>query len=236
MLYALAGAVASSVIGVYLVAVIAAAGLLEVRARSVARSSPDVPHPGWFAALPGAVATGGLGALVWVALKVGMLSYGGGFVIVPLMQHDAVEVHQWMTAGQFLNAVALGQVTPGPVVLTIAAVGYAAGGLAAGVLAAVVAFAPSFVFVMTGGPHFDRLRRSHAVQSFLTGAGAAALGGIAGAAVPLAGSLSEPWQLALLAAAGVWLLVLRRGVVSCLVAAGVTGALATALIPSLPLG
>ncbi len=77
-------------------------------------------------------AVGGLGALAWVALKVGALSYGGGFVIVPLMQHDAVTTYHWMTGAQFLNAVALGQVTPGPVVQTVAVVGYAAGGVGGG--------------------------------------------------------------------------------------------------------
>ena len=83
-----------------------------------------------------AVAVGGIGALVWVALKVGALSYGGGFVIVPLMQHDAVSTYHWMTNAQFLNAVALGQITPGPVVQTVAVVGYAAGGLGGGLIAA----------------------------------------------------------------------------------------------------
>ena len=58
----------------------------------------------------------------------GALSFGGGFVIIPLMQHDAVSAYHWMTSGQFLNAVALGQVTPGAVVLTVSVVGYAAWG------------------------------------------------------------------------------------------------------------
>src|SRR6185369_663217 len=79
-----------------------------------------------------AVAAAGSGALLsvaWVALKVGALSYGGGFVIVPLMQSDAVNHYHWMSNAQFLNAVALGQLTPGPVVLTVAVVGYAAAGI-----------------------------------------------------------------------------------------------------------
>ena len=63
--------------------------------------------------LAAGAATGGLGALAWTAFKVGALSYGGGFVIIPLMQSDAVERFGWMTDGEFLNAVALGQVTPG---------------------------------------------------------------------------------------------------------------------------
>ena len=79
-----------------------------------------------------------------MALKVGALSYGGGFVIIPLMQGDAVQRYHWMTGQQFLDAVALGQVTPGPVVQTVAVVGYAAAGLGGGLLAAAVAFAPSF--------------------------------------------------------------------------------------------
>ena len=109
-----------------------------------------------------ASARGGLLALVWVAFKVGALSYGGGFVIIPLMQADAVDRYHWMTGGQFLNAVALGQVTPGPVVQTVPSVGYAAAGVGGGLLAALVAFAPSFAFVLLGAGHFDRLRTTTA--------------------------------------------------------------------------
>jgi len=112
------------------------------------------------------------------------------------MQHDAVHTYHWMSSAQFLDAVALGQITPGPVVQTVAVVGYAAAGLGGGLLAALVAFAPSFVFVIAGGPHFDRLRRNARAQAFLSGAGAAAIGAIAGVALPLALALSQLWQLA----------------------------------------
>ena len=107
-----------------------------------------------------AASSGGVLALVWVAFKVGALSYGGGFVIIPLMQHDAVQHYHWMTDSQFLGAVALGQITPGPVVQTVAVVGYAAAGIGGGVLAAAIAFSPSFVFVLAGGRHFQALRRN----------------------------------------------------------------------------
>ncbi|HWG65283.1 MAG TPA: chromate efflux transporter, partial [Streptosporangiaceae bacterium] len=165
----------------------------------------------------GATAAGGLLALAWVAFKVGALSYGGGFVIIPLMQHDAVHTYHWMTAGQFLGAVALGQVTPGPVVQTVAVVGYAAAGLGGGLLAALVAFTPSFAFVLGGGRYFDRLRANARVQAFLTGAAPASIGAIAGAAIPLATSLAHLWQLGVLAIAAAWLLGLRRGVVSTVI-------------------
>jgi chromate transporter len=134
-----------------------------------------------------------------------------------------------MTPGQFLDAVALGQVTPGPVVHTVAVVGYAAAGVGGAMLAAVVAFAPSFAFVLALGPRFDRLRASQRAQSFLTGAGACAIGAIAGASVPLGLALSEWWQLAVLLAAGAWLLALRRSVIVCLIGAGVAGAIVAAL-------
>ena len=117
---------------------------------------------GWPLLAAAAAASGGLLALAWTAFKVGALSYGGGFVIIPLMQHDAVETYHWMTDAQFLNAVALGQVTPGPVVHTVAVVGYAAAGIGGGLLAAAVAFAPSFSFILIGADRFDRLRANHA--------------------------------------------------------------------------
>jgi chromate transporter len=176
------------------------------------------------AVLPGAAA-GGLLGVAWVALKVGLLSYGGGFVIIPLMQHDAVHGYHWMTNAQFLGAVALGQVTPGPVVQTVAVVGYAAAGVGGGLLAALVAFTPSFAFVLLGGSRFDELRRNRLVHAFLTGAGPAAIGAIAGAAIPLGMALGELWQLAVLAAAAGWLLGLRRGAVSALVGSAVVGAI-----------
>jgi len=162
-------------------------------------------------------------SVAWVALKVGALSYGGGFVIIPLMQGDAVGRYHWLTGGQFLNAVALGQITPGPVVQTVSAVGYAAAGPGGGLLAAVVAFAPSFAFVLAGAPRFGRLRGDARASAFLAGAGPAAIGAILGSAIPLALALSQAWQYAVLAAAAVLLLLLRRGVVLTLLLCGVAG-------------
>jgi chromate transporter len=149
-------------------------------------------------------------------------------VIVPLMQGDAVDRYGWMTDAQFLNAVALGQVTPGPVLHTVAVVGYAAAGVPGALLAAAVAFAPSFAFVLGLAPGFDRLRASRAARAFLDGAGPAAVGAILGVAVPLALALSEPWQAAVLAGAAGLLLAARRGVVTTLLLAALAG-LAVAL-------
>jgi chromate transporter len=223
LIYLLAGVVAAIVIGPYLVLVLVACGLFEILRRTrfggngVAGWSPA-------ALLTGAASSGGIGALAWTAFKVGALSFGGGFVIIPLMQGDAVDVYHWMTDAQFLNAVALGQVTPGPVVATVTAVGYAAHGVGGALLAAAVAFAPSFSFILLGGGRFERLRGNEKARGFLDGAGPAAIGAILGSAVTLAAGLEEGWQIPVLAAAAVALLILRRGIVLTLVAAGAIGA------------
>jgi chromate transporter len=208
------------VLGAYLVLALLACGLTE----AVIHQRPSTVRS-FGLLVPASVSTGGVGALAWTAFKVGALSFGGGFVIIPLMQGDAVNAYHWMTNAEFLNAVALGQVTPGPVVATVAAVGYAAHGIAGGLLAALVAFTPSFSFILLGGGRFERLRTNQRARAFLDGAGPAAIGAILGAAIVLAGVLQETWQFAILAAAAVALLILRRGVVDTLVAAGALGVL-----------
>jgi chromate transporter len=233
--YVLLGAVAAAAIGPWLVIVLLGCGVVELawrrgigHARAAAHAWPLLPL------LAAVLGTGSLGALAWTAFKVGALSYGGGFVIIPLMQADAVGVNGWMTDGQFLNAVALGQVTPGPVVHTVAVVGYAAAGVGGALLASAVAFAPSFLFIVIGAERFDRLVANAGVRAFLAGAGPAAIGAIVGSAVPLALALGETWQYAVLLASALALLVLGRGVVTTLLAAGAVGALAALAGAPLP--
>jgi chromate transporter len=238
--YGVAGGVAAATIGPWLVLVLLGCGLLELLIRRATGEGPALFAPlvaiKAAALRPGellgkldlatpfaVVATGSVGDLAWTAFKVGGLAFGGGFVIVPLMQGDAVHAYHWMTNSEFLNAVALGQVTPGPVVATVAAVGYGAYGIPGGLLAAFVAFLPSFSFILLGGGRFERLRGNPAARAFLAGAGPAAIGAILGSAIPLAGALSETWQFLVLAAAAITLLLLRRGVVEVLLAAGAIG-------------
>jgi len=232
--YLVLGGAAAAVAGPGLVLVLLGCGLVEVAIVTLGNGRLGSQlWPALVAVAP--AATGGVLALVWVAFKVGALSYGGGFVIIPLMQADAVRHYHWMTDAQFLDAVALGQITPGPVVQTVAVVGYAAAGVAGGLLAAAVAFAPSFTFVLLGASRFDRLRRDARARAFLNGAGPAAIGAILGVAIPLARALGAWWQLAVLAAAAVALFPLRRSVVVTLVAAGIAGAIAVAVFgASLP--
>ena len=212
--YLVAGGVAAAAIGPWLVAVLVACGAIELVITAPTRRAGLVPiavagHGGW-------------PALIWSALKVGALSFGGGFVIIPLMQSDAVH-HHWLTSARFLDAVALGQITPGPVVLTVAVVGYAAAGVVGGVVAAVVAFAPSFAIVLIGSRHFGRIRGHPIARAFLRGAGPAAIGAILGSVFLLAGALSELWQATVMIAAGVALVALRQGIVAVILSAAAIG-------------
>jgi chromate transporter len=225
VLYLAAGAAAAATIGPWLVIVLLGCGGAELAVQSVQRDDGQTRGIAAISLLLASAAGGGvLLPLSWVALKVGALSYGGGFVIIPLMQGDAVDRYHWMSGADFLNGVALGQVTPGPVAHTVAVVGYAAAGLGGGLLAATVAFTPSFVFILLGARHFDRLRGEPRVRAFLDGAGPAAIGAILGSAVALARVISVPWQYAVLAGATVVLLLLRQSVVLTLIAAGAVGA------------
>ena len=235
LLYLLAGGASAATLGPWLVLVLLGCGLIELTVQLTA-GRRDGAGPLGMAAVPilaaGALGSGVLLSVAWVAFKVGALSYGGGFVIIPLMQSDAVSHYHWMTGAQFLNAVALGQITPGPVVQTVAVVGYAAAGLAGGVLASVIAFSPSFAFILLGAHRFDQIRGDHRARAFLDGAGPAAIGAIYGSAIPLTRALSHPWQYAVLTGSLILLLLLRRGVVLTLLSAGAAGVIIALTVSS----
>ena len=167
--------------------------------------------------------------MAWVAFKVGALSYGGGFVIIPLMQHDAVHTYHWMTASAVPRR---GRARPGHArarwCRRCAVVGYAAAGVGGGLLAALVAFAPSFLFVLGGWPPIRPAPGQRGGPGVPGRGRTGRIGAIAGSAVPLALALSHLWQLGLLALAAIWLLGLRRGVVSTIVGAAGLGVLAFA--------
>jgi len=227
-LYVTVGGVAAATVGPWLVIVLVGCGAIELLHKQAAQGMHTVqqllPVP-----LLGSIGTGGTLSLVWVAFKVGALSFGGGFVIVPLLQGDVVGHYHWLTQAGFLNAVALGQITPGPVVQTVAVIGYAAAGLGGAILASFVAFSPSLLFVVVGGPRFNGLRTNTSAQAFLNGAGPAAIGAILGSAIPLARALAEPWQFGVGAAAIVLLLALRRSIVGTLLLAAGVGVLVAIL-------
>lgn len=102
-------------------------------------------------------------------VKIDCFAYGGGYVSVPLMLHEVVEVRGWLTSAQFMDGIALGQVTPGPIVMTGAFVGYAIAGLAGAVVATVTVFAPSLILLCAVTPFADRLVASPVARRVLRG-------------------------------------------------------------------
>ena len=201
-------AAAAATIGPYLVLVLLACGLAEIVIRQRAVPSSLAAARAFVPAVAGhARRSAGSGRSSGLPSRWARSPTAAASSSCPSCSTTPWRTYHFMTAPQFLNAVALGQMTPGPVLQTVAVIGYAAGASAGGLLAAFVAFAPSFLFVLVGGPRFDRLRANGAVQAFLTGAGPAVIGAIAGSAIPLGLSLQHLWQLPLLAGAA---LALRR--------------------------
>ena len=151
-----------------------------------------LPLPLGLASAASAGATGLLASLFSVFFKAGLLVFGGGLVIIPLLERQVVELG-WLDPSGFLDGVAIGQISPGPIVLTSSFVGYQAGwaeaGLSTAFLGAASAtfgiFMPSFLFILVGTPILQRLRRQPRVQTFLSGLTAGVPGAVAGAALPL---------------------------------------------------
>jgi chromate transporter len=108
--------------------------------------------------------------LAIVMLKVDVLAFGGGYASVPLMLHEVVEQRHWIDAGTFMDGIALGQVTPGPIVITATFVGFQVAGLLGAVVATIGVFSPSLVILTATVPHFDRLRYSALFQRAVRGA------------------------------------------------------------------
>jgi chromate transporter len=126
--------------------------------------------------------------LAAIFLRVGTVTFGGGFVMIPQIETDIVEVNHWMNHQTFADGMAFGQITPGPVLITATFIGYKVAGLLGAVVATVAAFLPSFVMTVIAGASLNRFRSNHQVQSFLAGVAPAVVGMLAAAGVSLARS------------------------------------------------
>lgn len=194
-----------------------------VRGEASARTALVLP------VLIGAVAgAAALPALAWVFLKTGALLFGGGYVLIPLLQPEVL-ARGWLTKAQFLDGIALGQATPGPIVTSSAFIGYAVAGVPGAVVATVAVYIPAFLFVMAGtGPFLRSFRDRPAVRAFIEGVTAAALGAVAGAGItlgrvglnsPLKAAIGAGAVLALLWRVPIWVVLPTAAAVSILVGA-----------------
>lgn len=115
----------------------------------------------------------------------GSFVFGSGLAIVPFLHGGVVTQYHWLTEQQFLDAVAVAMITPGPVVITVAFIGYLVGGFAGSVAAALGTFVPCYLFTVLPAPYFQRVAKNLQIAAFVTGVTAAATGAIAGAAFVL---------------------------------------------------
>jgi len=166
------------------------------------------------AALPpaaaGAPGAGILGKLLVFFLKAGSLTFGSGLVIVPFLENGLVRQTGWLNERQFLVAVAMGMLSPGPVVITATFVGYLVAGFWGSVISTVGIFLPSFLLVLIVAPILIRHRGNRNVQGFVKGAYAAAIGTILGAAVLLGKIAIGDWLTALIALVSLVALARRK--------------------------
>ena len=140
-----------------------------------------------------------LANIFWVFAKAGAFVFGSGLAIVPFLYGELVQTHGWLGDRQFLDAVAVAMITPGPVVITVAFIGYLVAGTWGMTVAAVAVFLPVYLFVVIPAPYFRRHRDQPIVKTFVEGVSAAATGAIAGAAYVLATRALIDWPTALIA-------------------------------------
>jgi chromate transporter len=153
-----------------------------------------------------AAASGTLLALSLFFLQTGALVFGSGLAIVPLLRDGVVAQHHWLTQGQFLDAVAMGLITPGPVVITAGFIGYLVAGLPGAIVATVAIFTPIYVAVVIPGRWFIRHRDNKQVKAFVAGATAAAAGALSGAVVVLTREAVTDWTTTAIAVVSLGLL------------------------------
>ncbi|HKF24012.1 MAG TPA: chromate efflux transporter [Candidatus Angelobacter sp.] len=145
---------------------------------------------------PGVLSTTGPIFLFFV--KSSLFVFGSGLAIVPFLHGGVVQERHWLTEAQFLDAVAVAMITPGPVVITVAFIGYIVGGPVGACAAALGVFLPVYLFVVVLGPFYKRFSQNKQIRAFVQGVTAAATGAIAGAVFVLARhSIRDAWTVAI---------------------------------------
>jgi chromate transporter len=162
------------------------AGLVAMVVRARPRPSAASARVGLIALLVPAVTGGKFAELLIFFGKASLFVFGSGLAIVPFLHGGVVVDHHWLTERQFVDAVAVAMLTPGPVVITVAFIGYLVDGLPGAIAAGLGIFIPVYLMVVLAAPHFSRLARNPQLNAFVKGVTAAAAGAIAGAVIVLA--------------------------------------------------
>jgi chromate transporter len=152
--------------------------------------------------------------ITWFFTKAGAFVFGSGLAILPFLYGGVVKEYGWLNDQQFLDAVAVAMITPGPVVITVAFIGFLVAGLSGAVLAALGTFIPCYLFTVVPAPYFKKHGKRPGIVAFVDGVTAAAVGAIAGAVIVLARRMlfGDSWmpEVPKLAFLAVTLIVLSR--------------------------
>src|SRR5438552_14231395 len=167
----------------------------------------------------GSVVRGKVAELLWFFTKAGAFVFGSGLAIVPFLYGGVVQQHHWLTDRQFLDAVAVAMITPGPVVITSGFIGYLVAGPWGAMAAAAGVFVPVYLVVLSVSPYFKRIARNPLARAALESVTAAAIGALAGAVCVLGRRVVHDWTTALIAVVAL-LITLRWKVPEPLLIAG----------------
>lgn len=218
--------VVTAVTGAEIALLFVAAGLVMMVWEAPPRRSEVSAVAPWPMAVLGAFEPGTNIALLLFFLKAGAFIFGSGLAIVPFLREGVVQEHGWLTEGQFLDAVAMGLITPGPVVITATFIGYLVAGWSGALVATGAIFLPIYLGVVVPGPWFVRHRENPRVQGFVKGATAAAAGAIGGATIVLTRGAVTDWATAAIAVTGlVFVLAFRNREPILVVLGGIAGLL-----------
>jgi chromate transporter len=159
--------------------------------------------------------------LATIFFRVGSITFGGGFVMIPLIEAEVVDTHHWLTHQEFADATALGQITPGPVLITATFIGYRVAGTLGAIVATISIFLPSFLMTVVAGSSLARFQHNRIVQSFLKGVTPAVVGLLVAAGISLGRSGIHTWVGMVIAiVAGAVLVKLRPNAIWVILGAG----------------
>lgn len=217
----------SEIVWIFLASgVVAMAVKAKVRVPATGAALGLFPLPLWsLTGLAGAASATTLWTIAWYFAEAGAFVFGSGLAIVPFLHGGVVNRFQWLNNQQFLDAVAVAMITPGPVVITVAFIGFLVAGLAGAGVAALATFGPCYLFTILPAPHFRRFSKNLSIKAFVDGVTAAATGSIAGAAFVLGRRAIFDAPTVLIAATALGLLMKFKKLQEPLliVAAGVVG-------------
>jgi chromate transporter len=182
-------------------------GVIALAIKSFPRRAPQAAPLALLAAATSPASLGKFGEILVFFTKAGLFVFGSGLAIVPFLHGGVVVEHRWLTERQFLDAVAVAMITPGPVVITVAFIGFLVGGMSGAIAAAIGVFLPVYAVVVLVAPYYKRFAKNPQLHTFVRGVTAAATGAIAGAVIVLARQAIYDIPTAMIALAALLLLL-----------------------------